>query len=56
MEPIVYKAREVAAILNLSVLTIYKLMKKGEIPSITIGGNKRVTKESLCKLIGVDTI
>lgn len=44
-------ARQVAELLNVSEFTVYRLAKKNELPSYTIGGQIRFDKEELLKHI-----
>jgi excisionase family DNA binding protein len=46
-EPIVYRVKEVEALLQLSRSTVYELIRSGELPSIRIGRSVRVPREAL---------
>ena len=41
--------KEAARYLNIHLITIFRLMKKGEIPAITFVGRRRFKKEDLDK-------
>ncbi len=43
--------QEVADFLRLSVLTIYKYIKEGQLEAVEFGGHYRVQKDSLTKFI-----
>jgi len=45
------KAREVAPLLRLSESTIYKLVARGEIPGVKIGGSWRFALQEIEKMI-----
>lgn len=46
-----YTVQEVADHLRLSVLTIYKYIKEGELEAVEFGGHYRVSNEALVKFI-----
>lgn len=43
--------QEVASALRLSVLTLYKYIKEGNLEAVEFGGHYRVSKKSLIKFI-----
>ncbi|MCF0231834.1 MAG: helix-turn-helix domain-containing protein [Enterococcus sp.] len=47
----VYKVTEVAELLRVSRATVYNYLNSGELKSIKIGGNRRVTQEQLQEFI-----
>ena len=42
-----YKVEEVAELLGLSRNTVFRLLKRGELQSIKVGGSRRITVEQL---------
>ena len=54
MEKKVYTVEEIAVALNLDPATISRLVKSGEIPSIKIGGSRRITAAWLEKRLAGD--
>ena len=42
--------KEVAAYLKLSVITVYKLLKEGNLPGFKVGSSWRVNKEDLLNM------
>lgn len=44
--------QEVSELLRLSVLTIYKYIKSGELKAVEFGGHYRIGKTSLSNFIG----
>lgn len=51
MKSLTYTVPEVAAHLRLGRTTIYRLIGSGELPSILIGGSRRVTSDALERYI-----
>ncbi len=47
---------EVAALLRLSVLTIYKYIKEGHLEAVEFGGHYRVSHNSLNKFISIHKV
>lgn len=47
MEKLLLRADEVAVVMSVSRSTVYNLLASGEIPSVSVGGNKRVPAEWL---------
>lgn len=50
------RATDVAEVLNVSPAFAYQLMQKGQIPSVRIGGARRVRLEDLTRFIEKNTI
>ncbi len=50
-ENLLLTVREVASILKLSILTIYKYIKEGKIEALEFGGHYRIEKPALYKFI-----
>lgn len=48
--------QEVADLLRLSVLTLYKYIKEGDLEAVEFGGHYRVSKNSLDKFIAVHRV
>ncbi|HET7477076.1 MAG TPA: helix-turn-helix domain-containing protein [Dermatophilaceae bacterium] len=46
-EKLLYRVSEVAAFLSLSRTTVYELVRSGVLPSVRIGGSRRVRGEDL---------
>jgi excisionase family DNA binding protein len=49
--PVLFTAKQVGSILNISRTQFYELMKKGEIESVRIGHARRVTQNQLMDYI-----
>lgn len=49
--PTLLKASDIARILNISKAFAYQLMQKGDIPTVKIGGARRVRPEDLERYI-----
>ncbi len=49
--PVLFTAKQVGSILNISRTQFYELMKKGEIESVQIGHARRVTQNQLMHYI-----
>lgn len=49
-----YTVKEIAELLQMHEQTIYRLISKGELESINIGANKRVSQEQLDKFLNQD--
>jgi excisionase family DNA binding protein len=47
---------EVAELLRLSVLTIYKYIKEGQLEAVEFGGHYRVSSDSLEKFIDIHKV
>jgi excisionase family DNA binding protein len=56
MKTEVMTVEDVAKYLKLTKITVYKLLKKGEIPGYRIGGSWRVNKKKLLKMMGKEVI
>ena len=52
MEQVWYTVQEIAVLLKLSELTIYKYIKSHQLEAIEFGGHYRVSKSSLDRFIG----
>ncbi len=50
-EKLLYKVSEVAAFLSLSRTTVYELVRSGALPSVRIGGARRVRGEDLARYV-----
>lgn len=48
--------QEVAYLLRLSVLTLYKYIKEGDLEAIEFGGHYRVSKNALDKFIAMHKV
>jgi len=47
MEPTYYTPSEVAGLLRVTRTTVYKMLRGGEIPSVRVGGQYRVSRREL---------
>jgi len=52
--PVVYTIREVADILKVSVRTVQRMIRRGDIRAVKIGGSVRIPKEALDEVLGSD--
>lgn len=52
MEHLTYTVPEVAEHLRLGRTTVYRLITSGELPSVLIGGSRRVTAAALDNYLG----
>lgn len=50
-QPTLYTVNEAAAVLRVSRVTIYQMLKRGELRSLTIGRARRITAESIADLV-----
>jgi len=48
---LLYRVTEVAAILSLSRSTVYELVLSGVLPSVRIGGSRRIRGEDLARYV-----
>lgn len=51
-KPVLYTMSEVAEILKVSVRTVKRMIKRGDIKAIKIGGTVRIRKEALDEALG----
>ncbi len=51
-EKLLYRVNEVAADLSLSRSTVYELVRTGVLPSVRIGGSRRIRGEDLARYVG----
>ncbi len=50
-EKLLYRVNEVAADLSLSRSTVYALVRSGVLPSVRIGGSRRIRGEDLARYV-----
>ena len=50
-EKLLYRVNEVAAGLSLSRSTVYELVRSGVLPSVRIGGSRRIRGEDLARYV-----
>ena len=50
-EKLLYRVNEVAADLSLSRSTVYELVRSGVLPSVRIGGARRIRGEDLARYV-----
>ncbi len=50
-EKLLYRVNEVAANLSLSRSTVYELVRSGVLPSVRIGGSRRIRGEDLARFV-----
>lgn len=50
-DKLLYKVAEVAQVLSLSRTKVYELVRTGELPSVRIGGSRRVRGEDLAQFV-----
>ena len=50
-EKLLYRVKEVAADLSLSRSTVYELVRSGVLPSVRIGGSRRIRGEDLARYV-----
>ena len=51
MESFLYTVQEAAEALKISRSKVYGLMKEGELPSVKIGGSRRLRKQDLMQYV-----
>lgn len=50
-DKLLYKVADVAQVLSLSRTKVYELVRSGELPSVRIGGSRRVRGEDLSRYV-----
>ncbi len=50
-DKLLYRVSEVAAFLSLSRTTVYELVRTGVLPSVRIGGSRRIRGEDLARYV-----
>ncbi len=50
-EKLLYRVNEVASDLSLSRSTVYELVRSGVLPSVRIGGSRRIRGEDLARYV-----
>lgn len=50
-DKLLYKVADVAQVLSLSRTKVYELVRSGELPSVRIGGSRRVRGEDLTEYV-----
>jgi len=51
--PDVMKVRDVAAVLDADVKTVYRLIHHGELEAVSLGRSLRVTRHALLEFLGI---
>ena len=51
MESLLYTIKQTATLLNVGRSTVYNLMDQGKLPSVKVGGSRRITRSALDKYV-----
>ena len=56
MEPMLNRVSEVKELLGISNATVYRMIERGELEMVKLGPSTRITRESIARLLKVDSL